>query len=376
MGIYDIAEFCRKSLPEGLYYIINELYSNIRYSFTHKYSIEISDVCNLKCPTCVNAYREGGGHSDEPFMKKEKFVQIIEKISKHSVLKKIIELYNWGEPLLHPEVDDFVRIAKAKGFIVWLSSNLNNADNLEKAIKEEPDLFCVSVSGFNQDNYKITHAGGNIELVKENMKKLREYKNKYNSKTTVLVAFHIYKHNVEDMKKMYKFSKSLKFIFLPYLASANVGITQLLAHLYKAVPLVNDINEYLLIQPRSILEHMQTRRHRTNYCRLRNKNTAINSDGTLDICCGTKRELLSDKPFLELPLKEIEHLKFKHPLCKTCLANGLPDFSNYNISGIRKMRANALQQYLDITNFNHIYDYLEKSTVSTDIIDDNRKHLG
>ena len=86
-------------------------------------------------------------------MKKEKFIQVVEKISRHKARKKIFELYNWGEPMLHPEVDDFVRIAKAKGFEVWLSSNLNFNNSNVSSIKKMREEILKKYLGIKSLNH-------------------------------------------------------------------------------------------------------------------------------------------------------------------------------------------------------------------------------
>ena len=80
--------------------------------------------------------------------------QIIKKIKADDISdRNEVHLYNWGEPLLHPEIDEIVSITKQAGYYCDLSSNLNQVKNLESVIKMNPDFFRVSLSGFTQKNY-------------------------------------------------------------------------------------------------------------------------------------------------------------------------------------------------------------------------------
>ncbi|MBP5135316.1 MAG: SPASM domain-containing protein [Paludibacteraceae bacterium] len=79
-----------------------------------KIYIEISNVCNFNCPFCCKSERA------KRFMTIDEFKEITERIKSHT---KHIYLHVLGEPLLHPYLDDILRIAEAKGLAVNLTTN-------------------------------------------------------------------------------------------------------------------------------------------------------------------------------------------------------------------------------------------------------------
>ena len=82
-------------------------------------------------------------------------------------------LFNWGEPFLHPKLAEFIRIAKAHALPVMLSSNMTTKLDFKEVIRAEPETIKISLSGMTQEVYGKTQARGNIETVKESMRKLR-----------------------------------------------------------------------------------------------------------------------------------------------------------------------------------------------------------
>ena len=68
-------------------------------------------------------------------------------------------MYIWGEPLLNPELPEIIKINKNLGIASGISSNLNAGKHLEDVIKASPAQIRVSVSGYGEKYYEITHKG-------------------------------------------------------------------------------------------------------------------------------------------------------------------------------------------------------------------------
>jgi MoaA/NifB/PqqE/SkfB family radical SAM enzyme len=74
--------------------------------FPNDIMIEITNNCNLNCATCY-VHRDS---RKKEFMSFEFFKEIIDQIPEKN--KKTISLYNYGEPLMHKEIDKFIEYAK------------------------------------------------------------------------------------------------------------------------------------------------------------------------------------------------------------------------------------------------------------------------
>ena len=138
------------------------------------YTVDILGSCNLKCPSCTHSIEE----TDVPkgSMTVDVFKSVFDKIIKDSPSTSHISLYSWGEPLLHPYLDQIIDYVHQRNVAVALSSNLSIkfGTRIDKIIKSAPDYLKVSLSGFYPTAYDNTHQGGDINLVKDNLFLIRK----------------------------------------------------------------------------------------------------------------------------------------------------------------------------------------------------------
>ena len=80
----------------------------------NKVYIEITNICNMTCSFCH-------GHKRAPRrMSKEEFSVILEKLSGKT---KFLYYHLMGEPLTHPELPEFIKLAGEKGYKSILTTN-------------------------------------------------------------------------------------------------------------------------------------------------------------------------------------------------------------------------------------------------------------
>lgn len=291
---------------------------------TFSYIIDVVGTCNLRCPSCPvgNTPRD---QRDIGFMDVKMFEQILAKIKTegHKELPELW-LFNWGEPLLHPEIGKLIRIAKKEGFMVFLSSNLNVDQGLKEVIKEKPDQLKISLSGFNQDVYCRTHSQGHIDRVKGNMYLLKYYIEKFKSPTWVWVSYHMYRHNMADYDLMEKFSQELGFTFNPIIAFYQP--IEKLIDLYEGRlgEDEKDVLDLLMIHPLDSKLMKMPHYRESRDCELRYNMVSINFNGMVDLCCSSfNDENTIGVNYLDADFDEIQRLKYEHPFCGTCYKHGL-----------------------------------------------------
>tara|TARA_Y100000588_G_C14206162_1_gene904763 strand:+ start:424 stop:1413 length:990 start_codon:yes stop_codon:yes gene_type:complete len=250
-------------------------------------------------------------------------------------------LYNWTEPFIHPKLPEMIRTVKAHGIGCDISTNLNLGKQIEAVVAAKPDTIKISVSGFNQESYGVTHRGGDVEVVKENMKRLSKAKTISNSTTRILVIFHRYIDNQAEEAKMRNFASGLGFDFTTYWAYL-MPIEKNLAFLghKKGLPALTEEDRTLvgrLALPLSEALKI-SKESNVSHCKLRDSQMAINSQGKVMLCCSVfdqSRYTLSD--FLTTPLKDLQKKKYSHEMCTTCMSEGLHVLMTYGDKKLEKM---------------------------------------
>ena len=106
--------------------------------------IEITNSCNMNGSFCH-------GHSREKkFMTSDEFEQILQKLEGQT---KYVYYHLMGEPLLHPQLTDFLKAATEKGFRSVITTNGTLlGQNGEKLISSGVHKVSVSLHSFEKDN--------------------------------------------------------------------------------------------------------------------------------------------------------------------------------------------------------------------------------
>lgn len=152
-------------------------------------AVEISGKCNLKCLSCPR-----GNMTEllpEGLMSFEDYKCLLNKLKKDIPLLTRIELFSWGEPLLHPQLPRFIDLTQ-KIVPCSISTNLTVIDNLEEIIKAQPGEFHVTVNGF-EDVYETMMPGAKWNRLIENLNILSELVHKYKPETHILIKAYRYK---------------------------------------------------------------------------------------------------------------------------------------------------------------------------------------
>lgn len=258
-------------------------------------------------------------------MKPDLLNKILEKAKSESVVSAVA-LYNWTDPLLHPNLGVLIREVKSHGISCIISSNLNTIKNLDEIIKSNPDHFRISLSGFTQEIYDQGHKGGNIEIVKRNMIELSRIIELNKSNTVIEVFYHRYIYNSHEIDQMKEFSKSLGFKF-----------SSILAQLYPVEKIIKIANgertvEDDIILPKlalTIEEAIEVSRQSqgSSDCTLLEDVVAIDVNGNVVLCCGSSADRSNSiGSFLDNSIDEIQKLRHRHSLCGECYSLGIPTY--------------------------------------------------
>ncbi|UQZ91332.1 hypothetical protein C4J81_18720 (plasmid) [Deltaproteobacteria bacterium Smac51] len=293
-----------------------DLFTAEDFSPNH-YIVEVSGVCNLKCLACPRGRqtpeaRRGG------FMSLEYFRQVVDKIKREDPLAAGLQLYQWGEPLLNPDLPHMIEAARTEGLSVSVSSNLNAEADLERVVEAGPDWFRVSVSGTGAD-YGRTHAGGDWARVLANMERLAQSRDHFSSRMRIEVYYHVYAHNQGgQLAEVREICRKFGFEFQPVQAYL-IGLEEVLGQLegrplppeaQAAADLLNVTTDQALTEARLDADLP---------CQAENV-IMVDWDLSAPVCLmyyGQKRHSLSDN-FLSTPLEEIKARRAASPFCARC----------------------------------------------------------
>lgn len=147
-------------------------------------AIEPVNYCQLRCPECPVGRHESVHHGRPEMLSMADYTHIVDEVSPWAYT---LILYWQGEPLLHPDIADMVRMARARGMYVLLSTNAQAMTEAlaEGLIAAGVSRIVVSMDGLNPDSYGAYRIGGDIERVKQALRYLRAAKDRLHGRTTI-----------------------------------------------------------------------------------------------------------------------------------------------------------------------------------------------
>ena len=136
----------------------------------------------------------------------ERFKSIVDRIGKYVY---IVDLFDWGEPLLNKDIYAIIRYAEQKHLCTNIHTNLNSKlseENVEQIVSSGLSYLSVSLDGADQEVYSIYRRKGNLELALENARRVIAFRKKTGSQkphmTWQFLVFPHNRHQIERAKKM------------------------------------------------------------------------------------------------------------------------------------------------------------------------------
>jgi len=129
--------------------------------------IEPTSRCNISCEMCERSLFTF--NREEKDMSLCKFEKIIDELGDYLIF---VVLWNYGEPLLHEDLEEMVAYCSKKGIITIVSTNglLLERKRSLKLISAGLKYLIVSVDGANKQVYDKYRKGSDFEKVAHNVK--------------------------------------------------------------------------------------------------------------------------------------------------------------------------------------------------------------
>ena len=283
------------------------------------YQVDVAGMCNLHCVSCPRG--NWPRHRKPGLMSAATYARLLAKILTDDPWTGIITLYNWGEPLLNPELPEIIRTTRRVGLLSAVSSNLALARDFEPVVAACPTWFRISNSGWGA-NYETTHTGAKWDVFLANCRKLAEQKQRHSPEMLIEFFFHIYAHNREDFPKIQALCDELGFT-LRYrhaalapldnvdLVDRGLGVTEAAQH----------TRELQFLSVEEVMEIARAERDRPCYYQ---DHLWIDWDLSVAHCMEWYNpDLVLHPDFMNATLDELEQARAQSEHCRICMARGI-----------------------------------------------------
>jgi len=172
-----------------------------RSRYPHLHQIEPTNACPYHCIMCPRGkeMKRSVGMMDFSL-----FCKVIDEVSAYpeSIRKKEIELFHFGESLLHPQITEMSRYLVDKGLNGVLSVNAIELQPLlsEKLINANINKIIVSLDGFDSESF-LQIRGRTIDFQQaiDNILQASQFIKASNSKTQLIVRMIAMKKNADQI---------------------------------------------------------------------------------------------------------------------------------------------------------------------------------
>ena len=226
-------------------------------------NVELSAVCNYSCVSCPNTYMSRPkGH-----MSPELFRSICGEVEP---FLETLYLWNYGEPLLHPQIESLIeslagsRIQTVLSTTGYMLEKLPSLDFLA-TVRE----VIISLNGLSPEVYDVHQQGGDFHQVLRGLRRLAPIMQK--SSTRYVLQFVANRINADQIAELEPFARNYGFKEVQ-IKSFNVMNESTATH-EKFVPKDASLSRY---------DVTGTRNRRNDPCLTW---MVINWDGEVNLCC-------------------------------------------------------------------------------------------
>ncbi|MBM9538068.1 radical SAM protein [Desulfobulbus alkaliphilus] len=134
--------------------------------------VEVTSRCNAACFYCPRTCYRQQWHNRS--MSMDTFRRLVPALSKTT----LAYLQGWGEPLLHPDLANMVRLAKQAGCMVGTTTNgmLLDESSCHRLMDAGLDILAFSLAGTTSAGNDSARAGTRFDVVLEKMEMVRRIK--------------------------------------------------------------------------------------------------------------------------------------------------------------------------------------------------------
>jgi MoaA/NifB/PqqE/SkfB family radical SAM enzyme len=310
----------RENPFEEIYKTTNAGGSRKKYAnlpeFPRIIDIEVTNLCNFNCLFCPTGTLSQ--KRDTGFMDKQVFNEIISEVSVHRTPLRFIR---WGEPTLHSEFIDYLRIAKNNGIMCHVTTNGSKLDDalIMTLVELGVESLKFSFQGVDRDSYQEMRNTDFFDDLLDIVQRFNEIRGDRLYPFLQISTTTTY----ESDEQISVFKKKVE----PMVDKLIVGKTNLDRVSVESIRLKEKHKKTL-----KRLQSQQSVNKQHPECPEVFDKLSINWDGTVSACCGDSDNLMLIGDLSKQTLKEVWNsdvmdryrmilAEMRHdelPLCKTC----------------------------------------------------------
>lgn len=169
--------------------------------------LDPASVCQLQCPMCPTGLENAGkvGHGRSAYrprglLGRELFDALLDELGDTLFF---VHLYNWGEPLLNPDLTYFIRELVRRDIAVDTNTNLSlplKDAFVDELIDSGIDRIEASIDGFSQASYGRYRVKGRFELARDNLLRLAAARDRLGRDTEIVWNFLVFRFNEDEIE--------------------------------------------------------------------------------------------------------------------------------------------------------------------------------
>jgi len=181
----------------------------------HRIRLEAATICQLACPSCPTTQGVVKAQIGAGFLRFDQFRRIVDDNPRISE----IELSNWGEIFLNPDIERIIEYAYRRNVALsaWNGANLNHVRDsvLEAMVRCKFRVVTCSIDGATGETYEIYRRKGDLARVLANIRKLNAYKTRWRSRYPKLFwQMVVFGHNQHEIAAARSLARELDMTFV------------------------------------------------------------------------------------------------------------------------------------------------------------------
>jgi pyruvate-formate lyase-activating enzyme len=184
-------------------------HGRLRSEFPSQVIADTIEVCNLACVHCSHPEFKKSEYYRARRLGPELNRKMVDEVREFGRgITHYIRYTAKGEPLLNRHIYDMLAYAVAhSGTTVTLTTNgtLLDADRINRLIETGVHLVDISLDAFRPETYARIRVGGDLEITRENVRRLIERARVSSAATKVVVSFIEQPENAEEIPEFERF---------------------------------------------------------------------------------------------------------------------------------------------------------------------------